>query len=662
MQGDVGFEVLPEFLNLRHLDLSFTDLEKDCFRTVMTSLCHLQHLNLSGTSITWYEVFSTADVFASDGLKELFMHSLVIMSASDWEAGKSCETTVEDFFGKVQRLLTLDVSYALVIGDRIAMDDDDDSTCDQRFHVTLSRILRCVSSLTHLDVSNNCGWDVLEDLLVRTNRLDKLRFLGNILSDDIFSKLPETLSSRPSLKLAISSGIPDVLSFEYQFHQNQSLKNGRYFYYANPESIGRLMETEYDRFVTNGLVPLTTMLCTAARRCLTDVDFFEDSSIASLLSFSIPALLCTDCPFMKDALEQMLQNVLLFTLRHKTNRRTDYDDTKSIMMSLLAKLSTFVYERPVLLNLALQYSLFVCAPAEAETSDKWDFLTPALLALPPTKWNQMASKIGPQLMSNLTSIGDEICDVTFFEKSIKDWVKDLVKGATSLLNAFVILFCGMSSTDFLCALGGCLWYEVMADFAMLAFDLFLIQKDEPQSKLYVASMEALAVIAEYPDLAPALLSKRFIYNILSPVPSEKSMYIAHSYLVCLLLVNGQSAKCFRSNSRAKQRLASDIFIGDHFDVEFTYRQATLSPLLKIARSGEFVSVAAFGLQRLAFICSTHFEAEAYHRRYPCPCPLCLIRQEVGFDALSFILVPSVLQSSLNFDLNLVSRNCRTVGN
>lgn len=73
---------------------------------------------------------------------------------------------------------------------------------------------------------------------------------------------------------------------------------------------------------------------------------------------------------MKDALEQMLQNVLLFTPRHETNRRTDYDDTKSIMMSILAKLSTFVYERPVLRNLVLQYSLFVSAPAEAETSDK----------------------------------------------------------------------------------------------------------------------------------------------------------------------------------------------------------------------------------------------------------------------------------------------------
>ena len=63
VKGDIGWNALEYFLNLRYLDLSFTDLTIKHFRAAMTSLRLLEHLNLSGTSLTWYEVFCTADVF-----------------------------------------------------------------------------------------------------------------------------------------------------------------------------------------------------------------------------------------------------------------------------------------------------------------------------------------------------------------------------------------------------------------------------------------------------------------------------------------------------------------------------------------------------------------------------------------------------------------------
>ena len=129
----------------------------------------------------------------------------------------------------MQRLLSLDVFYAVMRPGEISMNPD--SYCDERLYITLCNILRCPLSLTHLDVSYNIEWDLLADLLVKADRLDQLRFLGN-MSEDWCSVLPETLTSRPNLKLANYAFLPGVLCFEYQFHQNHALKNSDYFYFA----------------------------------------------------------------------------------------------------------------------------------------------------------------------------------------------------------------------------------------------------------------------------------------------------------------------------------------------------------------------------------------------------------------------------------------------
>ena len=396
--GDIGCRVIDHFSNMKHLDLSFTNLEEDDFCAAMTSMRHLEHLNISGTTLTWYDVFFTGRIFASDGLTELLMHSLEIMSISDWQTGKDHNTTVRCFFEKLQRLVSLDVSYAIVGLDEMPMNGA--ISCDERFYVTLRRMLPWTSSLTCLDVSDNCRWDTLEDLLTITDRLNQLRFLSNLIKDTM---VPETLIGRPSLKLALSSFVPRAFCYEYQFHQSRALKNVDYAYQSQPEIIEEIVNIDSDRFVRRGLVPLTKMLCTVARRCLTDNDFGNNGFIVGLLSTGTIAIDCASGPFMTDALEQLLENLLLFSLRHKSNDGEFYDESLASIVSLSSKYAEFIAERKVLRHLALQLCLLVLPPEETGLGieDRWNLLNAVLSSLSPPNRMKMASKIGPHMMSKL---------------------------------------------------------------------------------------------------------------------------------------------------------------------------------------------------------------------------------------------------------------------
>ena len=612
---------------------------------------YLEHLNISGTRLSWYDVFSTGDVFASNGLTELLMHSLEITGISDWHAGTYGHTTVEPFFRKLQRLVSLDVSYAKVGLHTVPLNG---ASCDARFYVTLHRILHWTSSLTHLDVSDSCDWDTLESLLIMTHRLDQLRFLGNLTRYNS-STVPETLIGRPSLKLALSSFVPRAFCYEYQFHQSHALKNGDYAYESQPEIIDDVLKMDYDRFVSSGLVPLTLMLCTAARRCLTYDEFFNDSFMVALLHTGVPAFVCASGPFMTDAFEQLLENLLLFSLRHKSNNREFYEESLAGLVALFAKFATFIAERNVLRNLALQFSLLVSPPEDAGIADKWVLLAPILSSLSPPNRMKMTSKCGPQMTSNLREIISRNDEYTKADDNIKVYMKDtpidVFEGGTSLLNSFVLLFCGLPSPEVFSAFGGILPVEAIADLTQIAFDSFSTNVDKRSSKLYVASLDALSVLAESLYLAPTLFSKHVFNAVLSRLPPEKNMHVAYSYLACLLLVHDQSVNWWPSDCEDRESLAFLIFTSDYSDVDFTYRHATLLPLLKIARSREFPLVTAFGSKRFAFFCGSDFDAKAYHSLYCGPCPVCLIKNEVGFDALNSVPLSCIscspMQSSID---------------
>ena len=574
------------------------------------------------------------------------------MSTSEWQAKKYPHTTVEPFFRKLQRLVSLDVSYAILGPHAIPLDGA--SSCDARFYAALHRILLCTSSLTHLDVSNSCDWDTLEGLLIVTHRLNQLRFLGNLTRYNS-STVPETLIGRPSLKLALSSFVPRAFCYEYQFHQSHALKNGDYAYESQPEIIDDVLKVDYDRFVSSGLVPLTLMLCTAARRCLTDNEFFNDSFMMALLHTGVPTFVCASGPFMTDALEQLLENLLLFSLRHKSNNREFYDESLAGLVSLFAKFATFIAERNVLRHLALQFSLLVSPPEDAGIADKWVLLAPILSSLSPPNRMKMTSKIGPQMTSNLLEIvsrNDEYIKADEYIKvHMKDRLIDLFEGGTSLLKSFVYLFCGLPSPDVFSAFGDILPVKSITDLTQTAFDSFSTNVDKRSSKLYVAAVEALSVLAESLYLAPTLFSKQVFNAVLSRLPPEKNMHVAYSYLACLLLVHDQSINWWPSHCEARESVAVRIFVGDFSDVDFTYRHATLLPLFKIARSREFRLVTVFGLKRFAFFCGSDFDTKAYHSLYCGPCPVCLITKEVGFDALNSVALSCIsgspMQSSID---------------
>ena len=262
-KGAIGLHVLPKFANLKHLDVSFTDLSETHLRAAVASLRHLEHLDLSGTKVTWYDVFATVDIFASDQLKHLSLHLLEIMSATDWRAGRGDLSMVRRFFGKQQHLSSLDLSYATMSS--FLYDSSLGTACDPRFYLTCRHMLGCTSSLTYIDVSCNCSLIDITDLLLETNRLDQLRFLGHVASNGLGGDPMHVLTSRPHLKMTLPSWDPDAPCCEQQFHTSHVFKTAFYFFDAI-YSLPKAIEMSYDAFVASGLSPLMQLLCTLSRR------------------------------------------------------------------------------------------------------------------------------------------------------------------------------------------------------------------------------------------------------------------------------------------------------------------------------------------------------------------------------------------------------------
>ena len=640
-KGAIGLHVLPQFANLKYLDVTLTDLSETHLRAAVASLRHLEHLDLSGTNVTWYDVFATADIFASDQLKYLSLQSLEIMSATDWTSGKGDLSMVRRFFEKQQSLSTLDLSYARKTA--FLFDLSLGATCDPRFYLTCRHILRCASSLTSIDVSQNCALSDITDLLLETNRLDQLRFLGYVRSNGLVDDPMHTLTSRPHLKMTLPSWDPDASCCEQQFHPSHVFKTALYLCDAMC-SLPKAVEMSYDAFVASGLAPLMQLLCTASRRLLTD------ESIALELSSLFCQLPKWDCLFpransffMNDAWEQILENSIVFALRDKSVKvNVSNEIFADSLLMLMNKFSSFVVERPSLLSLTLAFSL----KWNTLLASKWSVLTQLFSAISQSKRKEIASKsdISFQIMSHSS-------DCIKKSANYKSDQELFFEGGTSLLNAFAVLYTGLP--DVLIAFDGVLPVENAVAMAEMAFESFSLHDDERCSSLYVAALEALTVVAECPTLAPKLFSKRVLNTVFAAVPRQKSMHVAYSYLACLLLV--ESASSWPSDCVARERVAASLASGDLIGVEFSYRHATVVPLLKMAQSKEFASVALFGLQRLYSFCSNHFDAEAYYSRSRL-CPICLIRKEIGFDVFCSLPVPST--SNMEVDLDSVAQTCK----
>ena len=668
-KGAIGLRVLPQFSNLKHLDVSFTYLSKTHLRAAVASLRHLEHLDVSGTIVTWYDVFATADIFASDHLKYLSLHSLEVMSATDWRAGRGDLSMVRRFFGKQQSLSSLDLSYATMSS--FLYDLSLGTYCDPRFYLTCRHMLRCTSSLTHLDVSHNCSFSDITNLLLETNRLDQLRFLGYVCSNGSGGAPMDTLTSRPHLKMTLPFWHPDASSCEQQFHPSHVFKSTLYFFDAM-YSLPQAVETSYDAFIASGLVPLMQTLCTASRRLLTDKTISSDLSslFGELLQwdFLFPA---ANSLFRNVAWEQILENAIVFALRDKSveikNCDRDWFEGQEeafadYLLLLVKKCSSFIVDRPPLLSLTLSVSL----KWNTLLASKWAVLANLFRAISQSKRKEIASKsdISSQIRSHSSDIIQKSVEVAANKKDTDkepeddyESVQELVfEGGTSLLNAFALLYSGLP--DVLTAVDGVFPIEIAVAMAETAFESFSLHDDERGSSLYVAALEALAVIAECPTLAPKLFSKRVVNAVFAAVPRQKSMHVAYSYLACLCLVHDESASSWPSDCVPRERVAASLASGDLIGLELAYRHATVVPLLKMAQSKEFASVASFGLQRLYFFCSSHFDANAYYSRYRL-CPICLIRREIGFDVLCSLPVPSTSNiSKLEVDLDSVAQTCK----
>ena len=111
VRGDVGFECLQDFSNLRHLDVSCTSVTSRVLGDVCNSLKGLTHLDVSGTMLTWPNAFSLATNLSN--LQHLGMSHLKFLEEEERKV--LCElvfdpTWIERFFDRVHTLTSLDVS------------------------------------------------------------------------------------------------------------------------------------------------------------------------------------------------------------------------------------------------------------------------------------------------------------------------------------------------------------------------------------------------------------------------------------------------------------------------------------------------------------------------------------------------------------------------
>ena len=170
--GDIGLVELPQFSNLKHLDVGFTSISREGLRTVVSSLPLLEHLCISGISVSLFEVFSTTDCLACVGLKHVGLNSLNFVPVTHSEFTQALHSKISAFFSKLAYLNSVDLSYVSWCGDR--------ESGRARVKQSLYEIVTNTPSLTYLDSSATLSLHCVCDVLRVTNRFSQIKILENL--------------------------------------------------------------------------------------------------------------------------------------------------------------------------------------------------------------------------------------------------------------------------------------------------------------------------------------------------------------------------------------------------------------------------------------------------------------------------------------------------
>ena len=652
--GEIGLLELPHFSNLRHLDIGFTSVSREDLRTFVSSLPLLAHLCISGIPVSLFEVFSMADCLTCVGLKHLGLNSLKFVSVKESdvtavlpEFTAALSSKISAFFSKLCCLESLDLSYVYW--------DSDIGSEQARVKHALYTILTHSPSITHLDSSGTLSLACVCDVLIATNRSAQLKFLEDFIASEYGYKTAEELGVE-NCRIAAGRNVND-------YRSKHALRNYESFSDA-------VTKSDFIMWCRDEVIPaqLSSMIYAGLLRMKSGRDFdfkvqkvvtkfFNDLLLRQIFKakYDEPLVLSHHSRTLLELAFQLFLYPRSFPRFQNCSEYSLFDSEKSFRRGLLLNflyLSPFICSHPLLLHLA------VAAISSLPDDDysKINFLGKLFEELPATSRQHLAIEKSclPTLcvkLSDLVNFYDDIERMRLKPKSLR--LPMFVPKSYTTVRALSSLCYGLPNLyHFFVNVPDAL--DNLAEVALRS-SYYYIHRDSSADNLYWVAIEYLSYIAEIPLLAHAVCSRKVIKAIVeaaSSSPTER-MRFASLYLAGLLIVNDELDSIWPDDVEAKDALVAKLFessdniegFRERTTTKRCYLYTTLIPLVKVCNCSEFPAVSAFGLNHLAYFCSS-FNAKKYYAETGL-CPLCLMRKEVGADVVFGLSIPAELEEKFH---------------
>eukprot|EP00118_Oscarella_pearsei_P007977 m.40129 g.40129 ORF g.40129 m.40129 type:complete len:837 (+) comp32907_c0_seq3:749-3259(+) len=659
--GDFGFPILSRFLNLRHVDVSFTSVSFEECRDVFPALVQLEHLNVSGTCLSWHQLFQAATDLVK--LKHLGMGSLTFLHDSEFESLLTPNFTtdwISGFFVKRPHLSYLDISYANYNYRRSS------SIATSAFADAFHAVLVSMPSLTCLETTALSLSEVAEELQA-TGRLSQLKFLGYF--GYIGGSIPPELTSRDNLQMALRSECPGS-QLEFCFREEYTQKDHESF--RDATLYAQSFAGRPSGFVSRGLIPFTSILLSGLRLRSAEFQWSLTRALGVVLRHASDYFE----PKKEDAYmckfwEQMLE----FCLQAGLDQTVEVDNNFLFCIySLLTKYPKFLTERRALLYLSLAFISEKAGQSE-EGSEALFSLLPFLqdkqrerLALEGGLLQKLCQRLVVLQGESETVLDDldtpdteSTTDWDSYRDRCSDRSGPVINGGRQLFKAFGKLISGLpAALKYLAESTTAI--EGMAKMALYGADECNHGRDS-DADLYVGAMEVLASVAECQVTRTCLVLPEVIEATVAILGfSFGSILMLSSYLSCLLLVCEDVA--WPKKCASKQKVITEVIGGMLQEIAQTSKRggsippsihhSTLLPVLEMAKCQRFPEVAVFGLWRLTFLCGDQFNPSEYGGL----CPICLVKKEIGIDEIKKLEVPNVFKD-VKIDLDAIVSQCNS---
>ena len=610
---NVGFDVLPLFVNLKHLDVGFTMISYPVLRELISALVNLEYLDVSGNDLSWYEVFSLSPLAR---LNHLGMSSLPFLRKREQTSvyRRAFQVKWITQYFRAQPLLTsLDLSLVKFISSRSKAAIDK----------AVNAILLSTPSLTRLEISVPTLTKTAT-LLQKARKLDSLLYLGHFGENDI-DAVPPVLKASAQLKLNVAkaSYSSKDAHFDCMFRDDLVLKSDEAFSVATERFVPQKTITFSSddilwRFYYSGRPPFNSMVLTAFRRLQFD-STIQTSLAAKLLYWNQSIMFGPpddDDSTRENARiwDQLVELIFQFASSSEANSLF-----RTAIIEFSVDLVDFVISRPPLFDLVFGFTL----KEIDENDDGYAILSKFLLELPFEERQRQAldGKLLEKLCTKLASMNSSVREDLEDEDDDYDFVSWYERPCSELLSSLKLLCRGLPDvlTAFVSTPGA---VDELASAVLIWAEYHVDDDDydgeseyecEPDNDLkndegvFTGAMALLAYAAETAELRSLVLTPKVAEMLRTVVRKDSRFSCLMAYLAGLFFVD-DTLRLPRGSGN-KKALAKRIFdpilsLADDWQRNkcfcprvFHYHWA-LPFLHQMANCERYPQVSAYGLWRL----------------------------------------------------------------